>query len=124
MYYYLFGAHFMLVVAWVVFFLLLIVAIEHNLKEKKLFAVLSLVFMLAVLGVGTKMMLLNPAVTKSGMWLHIKLSFDILVMLENIYFAYVAFRDKQLNKKFLKIVFWINFLIFMIMICLTIFKPI
>jgi len=79
--------------------------------------------MLIVLGVGTKLMLLNPAVAKSGAWLHVKLSFDILLMIENIYLLYVLFKSKKLSDKVYEILYWGSYLSFILMIALTMFRP-
>jgi len=124
MYYILYGTHLLLVISWAIFLLQLIKAIQNNTKDVFIFAVLSLFFMVAVLGAGTKMMLLNPSVTKSGSWLHVKLSFDILLMLENVYLAFVAFKNKNVSEKVLEIMFWLSYMAFMLMVFLTMFKPI
>jgi putative membrane protein len=112
--------HMLLVFMWGCSFLALIKSVQ--LKEySKILAVLSIVFMLSVLFVGTKLMLMFPNVAKSGMWIHIKLSIDILAMLVNIYVAYLAFKKKE--KKLLNILFWITLIMFAAMYYLTLYKP-
>ncbi len=124
MYFGLFGMHLLFVISWVVFLLLLIKAVQNDTKDKVIFTLLSLFFMVAVLGVGTKMMLLNPSVSKSGNWLHVKLSFDILLMIENLILAFVVFKKKTISSKVLEIMFWLSYLVFMFMVFLSVFKPI
>ncbi|WP_456489103.1 hypothetical protein [Caminibacter pacificus] len=124
MYFGLFGMHLLFVISWVVFLLLLIKAVQNDTKDKVIFTLLSLFFMIAVLGVGTKMMLLNPSVSKSGNWLHVKLSFDILLMIENLILAFVVFKKKTISSKVLEIMFWLSYLVFMFMVFLSVFKPI
>ncbi len=124
MYYILYGTHLLLVISWAIFLLQLIKAIQNQTKDTFIFAILSLFFMVTVLGVGTKMMLLNPSVAKVGVWLHVKLSFDIVLMLENAYLAYLAFKGKTIGGKWLELMFWFSYMAFMIMVFLTMFKPI
>ncbi|WP_457562755.1 hypothetical protein [Caminibacter pacificus] len=124
MYFGLFGMHLLFVISWVVFLLLLIKAVQNDTKDKVIFTLLSLFFMIAVLGVGTKMMLLNPSVSKSGNWLHVKLSFDILLMIENLILAFVVFKKKTISSKVLEIMFWLSYSVFMFMVFLSVFKPI
>ncbi|NPA87990.1 hypothetical protein [Caminibacter pacificus] len=123
MYFGLFGMHLLFVISWVVFLLLLIKSIQNDTKDKVIFTLLSLFFMVAVLGVGTKMMLLNPNVAKVGIWLHVKLSFDILLMIENLVLAFVVFKKKTISSKALEIMFWLSYLVFMFMVYLSVFKP-
>ncbi|WP_457563546.1 hypothetical protein [Caminibacter pacificus] len=123
MYFGLFGMHLLFVISWVVFLLLLIKSIQNDTKDKVIFTLLSLFFMVAVLGVGTKMMLLNPSVAKVGIWLHVKLSFDILLMIENLILAFVVFKKKTISSKALEIIFWLSYLVFMFMVYLSVFKP-
>jgi len=124
MYLNLFGIHLLCAISWVVFLLLLIKAIEYKSAEKVLYTCFSVFFMVVVLGVGTKMMLLNPSVAKSGNWLHVKLSFDIVLMIENIYLAYAVFKNKNISGRVLNWMFWFSYISFMIMVYLTIFRPI
>ncbi len=118
-----FGLHLLSVVSWVLFLLLLIKAVQNDTKDKVVFAFLSLFFMVLVLYFGVKLMLLNPSVAKNGNWLHVKLSFDILMMLLNVYLVFAVFKKKLLSSKFLEIIFWVSYVIFMIMIYLTMFRP-
>jgi len=118
-----FGLHLLAVVSWVVFLLLLVKAVENDTPDKFIFSVLSLFFMFLVLYLGVRLMLLNPAVAKSGGWLHVKLSFDIVMMLFNIYLVYVVFKNKSVSSKFLEIAFWLSYIIFMFMLYLTMFRP-
>jgi putative membrane protein len=118
-----FGLHLMAVVSWIVFLLLLIKAIQNESADKYIFSFTSLFFMVLVLYFGVRLMLLNPSAAKSGGWLHVKLSFDILLMIYNVYLVYAVFKNKTISSKFLEISFWLTYLIFMFMIYLTMFRP-
>jgi len=91
--------------------------------KSKLMAVLSMVFMLAVLGIGTKLMLDFPQVAKSGKWIHIKLSIDILAMILNAYMAFVTFKNKTLSKTFSYLLYFSSVGMFVLMYYFTLFKP-
>jgi putative membrane protein len=118
-----FGLHLIAAVSWMVFLLLLIKSVQNNTADKFIFSIVSLFFMVLVLYFGVRLMLLNPNVAKSGGWLHVKLSFDILLMIFNVYLAYVVFRRKSVSSKFLEISFWLTYLIFVFMLYLTMFRP-
>lgn len=119
MYYILYSFHFILFFSYGVFFLQFIKSLQFNL-QKKLFAILSIVFMILLLIDGTELILSNPAVAKSGAWLHVKLLIFIIVMLENIYFV---FTRKRFSLKFYEILYFFNYLCFIIIIMLAMFKP-
>ena len=114
--------HMMVVFCWAVFLVSLVQSLRCN-QFSRILAVLSLVFMLSVLFVGTKLMLLFPSVAKSGMWIHVKLSIDILAMLVNIYIVYVVFKNKPISQKLSDILYWVVVLMFLMMYGLTLFKP-
>jgi uncharacterized membrane protein len=116
--YYWYGLHFVLFFSYGVFFLQFIKSLQLNF-QKKLFAFLSIAFMLLLLIDGVKLILLNPAVAKSGGWLHTKLSIFILVMLQNIYFV---FTKREFSLKFYEILYFFNYFCFIIMIILAVFK--
>ncbi|WP_096259605.1 hypothetical protein [Lebetimonas natsushimae] len=119
MYYFLYGLHIVLFFSYGVFFLQFIKSLQSNFQTK-LFAILSIVFMLLLLIDGTKLILLNPVVAKSGVWLHVKLSVFIFVMLENVY---LIFTKKRFSLKFYEILYFLNYILFIIMIVLAVFKP-
>jgi putative membrane protein len=123
MFYFLYGLHLLVVFSWAIFLLQFIKSLENNLSDKYIFGILSVIMMLIVLGVGTKLMLLNPVVAKSGAWLHVKLSFDILLMIENVYLLYILFKNKTLSDKVYEILYWGSYLCFILMIALTMFRP-
>ena len=114
--------HMMAVFCWAVFLVSLVQSLRCS-QYSKLLAVLSLVFMLIVLFVGTKLMLLFPSVVKSGMWIHVKLSIDILAMLVNIYLVYIVLKNKAISQKLSSILYWAVVLMFLMMYGLTLFKP-
>jgi putative membrane protein len=123
MFYFLYGLHLLVVFSWAIFLLQFIKSLENNLGDKYIFGILSVIMMLIVLGVGTKLMLLNPTIAKSGAWLHVKLSFDILLMIENLYLLYVLFKNKTLSDKIYEILYWGSYVSFILMIALTMFRP-
>ena len=109
MFYYLYGIHLVLAVSWAIFLLLFIYTGE------KFWGYLSLFFMVVLLADGTKMILLG---SDKGNWLHLKLSFDIVLMIENIY---LLFKKPSLKVKVF--MFWFSYTAFMIMIALSMFRP-
>ncbi|NPA12266.1 MAG: hypothetical protein GXO62_08485 [Epsilonproteobacteria bacterium] len=109
MFYYLYGIHFALAVSWAIFLLLFIE------KGDKFYGYLSLFFMVVLLADGTKMILLGA---QKGNWLHLKLSLDIVLMLENVYLLF-----KKPSKRVKFFMFWFSYLSFMVMITLSMFKP-
>jgi putative membrane protein len=119
---YLLPLHMLLVFAWGASLLSLIKSVQLG-ENSKILSLLSGLFMLAVLFVGTKLMLMFPGVAKSGMWIHVKLSIDIIAMLVNIYLIYAVFRQKHIKRKFSETLYWAVFLMFIAMYCLTLFKP-
>jgi putative membrane protein len=92
-------------------------------RDTKILVSLSFVMMLVVLAIGTKIMLLMPKVAKSGMWLHVKLSFDIIAMAINTYFLFLAIKNKKLSQKSSVLFYWGIVVMFLIMLLLTLFKP-
>jgi putative membrane protein len=119
MYYLYYGIHFLLFFSYGVFFLQFIKSLEFEF-QRKIFAILSLIFMVLLLLDGTKLILLNPAVAKSGGWLHVKLSIFIVVMLENVYFFITK---RKFSLKFYEILYYLNYFLFIIIIVLAVFKP-
>jgi len=118
-----YGIHFLVVMSWAIFLLSFIKSLQNDLRDKYLFGILSVIFMLAVLLVGTKMMLLNPSVAKSGLWIHTKLSIDIILMIENIFLLIVLFKKKIFSDKFYIIIYWFSYFAFMAMAGLSMFRP-
>jgi len=114
--------HMMFVFYWAVFMVSLAKSIECG-ENSKILALLSVVFMLMVLFVGTKLMLAFPQVAKSGLWIHTKLSIDILAMLLNLYLAFIVFKKKSVSKKLSQIIYWLSVAMFGGMYYLTLFKP-
>ena len=118
-----YGIHFLVVMSWAIFLLSFIKSLQNDLRDKYLFGILSVIFMLVVLGVGTKMMLLNPSVAKSGLWIHTKLSIDIILMIENIFLLVVLFKKKIFSDKFYISIYWFSYLAFMAIVGLSMFRP-
>ena len=114
--------HILAVFCWAVFFVSLSESIKCN-KNAKILAIFSFICMLIVLLVGTKLMLLFPSIVKSGIWIHIKLFIDILLMLINIYLIFIVFRKKTISIKIANIIFWFIIIMFLVMYGLTLFRP-
>ena len=119
----LFGIHFLLAMSWAIFLLSFIKSIQTDSKDKYLFGILSVVVMVAILVVGTKMMLLDHSIVKSGFWIHSKLLIDIFLMLENLFLLFVLFKKKEFSDKFYTISYWVSYVAFMVMVWLTMFRP-
>jgi len=118
-----YNLHIISVVSWMVFLLQLIKSIEYNKKvDKFIFSFLSLFFMGILTFLGVKLILLNPSIEKSANWLHFKLSLVLVLMFENLFLVYVAFKNK-LKEKILEIMYWISYTLFVIILFLTTFKP-
>ena len=118
--------HLLLAFSWAIFLLTFIKTLQNEIegKEVKLFALLSTISMIAVLIVGTKMMLMDHSIIKSGKWIHLKLSFDIVLMLENLFLLKLLFKDKKkLSRKCGNILYFFSYFAFMIMIFLTMTRP-
>ncbi len=114
--------HMLAVFCWAVFMVSLAKSLMYG-EKSRLLAGLSLFFMFAVLLVGTKIMLMMPQIIKTGMWIHVKLSFDIVVMLENVYLAIIVFKSKPVNNKIVSFIYWSSVLMFVAMYYLTMFRP-
>jgi len=124
MYFTFFNLHLLVVVSWMLFLLQFIKAVEYKKDiEGYIFGLLSLFFMVIVLFIGTKMISMNPAVAKSGGWLHLKLSLVALLMLENIFFLYNFFKKKSVSVKFAEILYWVSYMFFMFILALSMFRP-
>jgi len=113
--------HMILAFCWGIFLITLLQSLSCA-KRSKLLAFLSSVCMLAVLGVGTKIMLMIPSVAKSGNWIHIKLLVDIFAMIINLYALYVTLKG-NINQKLFSVLFWVTILMFISMYYLTLYKP-
>ncbi|ACM92745.1 hypothetical protein NAMH_0654 [Nautilia profundicola AmH] len=114
--------HMLFVFGWAVFMVSLAKSVACK-ENSKILAVLSLIFMLLVLYIGTKLMLAFPQVAKSGLWIHTKLSIDILAMLLNIYLAFIAFKNKTLSNTLSHVIYWTSVIMFAAMYYLTLFRP-
>jgi uncharacterized membrane protein len=122
MYYY--AGHLILAFSWAIFLLTFIKSMQNkNLTESKVFGVLSLIAMIAVLIVGTKMMLNNHEIIKSGKWIHVKLSLDIILMIENLFLLKLLKQGKFVSSKCGNIMYIFSYISFMVMIALTMLQP-
>jgi len=122
MYYYV--GHLLLAFSWAIFLLTFIKSMQHkDLLESKIFGILSLISMIAILIVGTKMMLNDHSIIKSGKWIHLKLSLDIILMGENLFLLNLLRVKKFVSQKCGNIMYIFSYLSFIIMIILTMLKP-
>ena len=123
MYYYV--GHLLLAFLWAIFLLTFIKSMQNkNLTESKLFGILSVITMIAILIVGTKMMLNDHSIIKSGKWIHVKLSFDIILMGENLFLLKLLFKDKKfVSTKCGNIMYFFSLFSFILMIILTMLRP-
>jgi len=122
MFYYV--THLLLAFSWAIFLLTFIKTMQNgDILESKIFGILSLITMIAILIIGTKMMLLDHSIIKSGKWIHLKLSLDIVLMGETIFLLNLLRKGKQVSKKCGNIIYIFTYLSFMTMIFLTLTKP-
>jgi len=122
MYYYV--GHLLLAFVWAIFLLTFIKSMQNkNLTESKVFGILSLISMIAILIVGTTMMLNDHSIIKSGKWIHVKLSLDIILMLENLFLLKILKEGKFVSSKCGNIMYIFSLTSFLIMIVLTMLRP-
>jgi len=120
---YFYVIHLLLAFSWAIFLLTFIKSMQYDINESKIFAFLSIISMIAILGVGTKMMLMDHSVIKSGKWIHVKLSFDILLMISNLFLVNLLRKGKQVSKKCGNIMYIFTYISFMLMVFLTLTRP-
>ena len=121
MYMWYLGFHVIAGVSWMVFLLSFIRSFES--KSRVIFNVLSLISMIVLLLLGIRLILLNPSVAKSGGWLHTKLSFVIILMLENLYLSFLSFKKKNLSKFVLEVMYWFSYILLVVILALSFFRP-
>ena len=111
--------HMILVFLWSIFLISFVLSFWFK-KYEKVFAILSVIFMILVFCTGIKLIYLFPNITKSGMWIHIKLTVMLVVMGINLYLIF-----KYLKKAFVNVLlhYLIIILSFLIMYVLAFFKP-
>jgi len=116
--------HLLLAFCWAIFLLTFIKSMQNkNLTDSKIFGILSVISMIAILIIGTKMMLANHAIIKSGKWIHVKLSLDIILMLENLFLLKLLKQGKFVSSKCGNIMYYFSLLSFLTMIILTMLRP-
>ena len=120
---YFYVIHLLLAFSWAIFLLTFIKSMQYDINESKIFAFLSIISMITILGVGTKMMLMDHSIIKSGKWIHVKLSFDILLMIENLFLVNLLRKGKQVSKKCGNIMYIFTYISFMLMVFLTLTRP-
>ena len=116
--------HLALAFGWAMFLLTFIKTMQFkDIKESKIFGLLSFIFMLLVMMVGVKIMLSNHSIIKSGYWIHLKLSIDILLMLETLFLLNLLRVGKFISAKCGNIMYISTFIGFILMIFLTMLRP-
>jgi len=116
--------HLALAFGWAMFLLTFIKTMQFkDVGESKVFGILSVIFMLVVMMVGIKIMLSNHSIIKSGYWIHLKLSIDIILMLETLFLLNLLRIGKFITKKLGNIMFVLTFIGFILMIFLTMLRP-
>jgi hypothetical protein len=117
-------SHLALAFGWAMFLLTFIKTMQFkDNKESKIFGLLSFIFMLLVMMVGVKIMLSNHSIIKSGYWIHLKLSIDILLMLETLFLLNLLRVGKFISTKCGNIMYISTFIGFILMIFLTMLRP-
>ena len=112
--------HLLLAFSWAILLLTFIKSMQNkNITESKIFGILSTIAMIAILIVGTKMMLADHTIIKSGKWIHVKLSLDIILMLEDLFLLKLLKQGKFVSSKCGNIMYIFSFLAFLSMIILT-----
>ena len=111
--------HMIVVFLWAVFLISFILSFWFK-KYEKIFAILSFIFMVLVFYTGIELMHMFPNIAKSGMWIHIKLIFMLIVMGINLYLIFKFFK-----KAFVNVLLYYTFsvLSFFAMYILVFFKP-
>ena len=121
---YFYVGHLILAFLWAIFLLTFIKSMQHgDISESKIFGVLSVVSMVSILIIGTKMMLNDHSIIQSGKWIHLKLSLDIILMIENLFLLNLLKKGKQLSRKCGNIIYFFSLFSFVLMIILTMLKP-
>jgi len=121
---YFYVGHLLLAFSWAIFLLTFIKSLQNkNLQESKIFGVLSLIAMIAILIVGTKMMVNDHSIIKSGKWIHLKLTLDIILMGENLFLLRILKQGKFVSSKCGNIMYVFSFISFLFMITLTMLRP-
>ena len=88
--------HMLLVSLWAIFLISFVLSFWFK-KYEKVFAVLSFVFMALVFYTGIKLMYLFPGISKSGMWIHIKMSVVLVVIGINLYLIFKFLKKASIN---------------------------
>ena len=88
--------HMILVFLWAIFLISFVLSFWFK-KHQKVFLVVSSIFMALVFYTGIKLMHLFPSISKSGMWIHIKLTFVLVVMIINLYLVFKFLKKAYVN---------------------------
>ena len=111
--------HMILVFLWAIFLISFILSFWFK-KYVKIFAILSTAFMALVFYTGIKLMYMFPNIAKSGVWIHIKLTFMLVIMSINLYLIFKFFKKTSIN---VLLNYSFSVLSFSIMYALAFFKP-
>ena len=111
--------HMILVFLWAIFLISFVLSFWFK-KHQKVFLVVSSIFMALVFYTGIKLMHLFPSISKSGMWIHIKLTIILIVIGINLYLIFKFFKKSNIN---VLLHYSVSILSFFIMYVLVFFKP-
>jgi len=108
-----------LVFLWAIFLISFVLSFWFK-KHQKVFLVVSSIFMALVFYTGIKLMHLFPSISKSGMWIHIKLTIMLVVMGIHLYLIFKFLKKASVN---VLLYYIFSVLSFFIMYFLVFFKP-
>ena len=111
--------HMILVFLWAIFLISFVLSFWFK-KHQKVFLVVSSIFMVLVFYTGVKLMHLFPSISKSGMWIHIKLTVILVVMAINLYLIFKFLKKSSVN---VLLYYFLTVLSFVGMYVLAFFKP-
>jgi len=121
---YIYVAHLSLAFGWAFLLLTFIKSMQYKDRiESIIFGSLSFIMMIAVLVAGVIIMLGDHSIIKSGKWIHVKLSIDIILMGETLFLLYLLKKGKFVSRKCGNIMYIFTALSFIGMILLTMLRP-
>jgi len=121
---YIYVAHLSLAFGWAFLLLTFIKSMQYKDRvESVIFGILSFLMMIAVLVAGVMIMKSNPDIAKTGMWLHIKLFIDTILMGETLFLLYLLKKGKFVSRKCGNIMYIFTAISFITMVLLTLLKP-
>ncbi len=124
MFMYYFAFHVIVVVSWILFLLQFIKAYQyHKIAQGYIFGILSIFFLIIAFYLGIKLIMFNESILKSGGWLHLKITLAVILAIENIYYFIKFLLKKSISNKIAEINYWLDYLIFVFILFLTLIRP-